>query len=189
MAKALFHKGQRVYVKSVGTWATIEQVVPHWVSNVEEPIRVHYEVGLGRVFGGHELVCPEQDRRSDDPDVENWRIMRLRAHWEFEGSNPNDPRSGTFPVVVTDERDWGGWRTPKAEYDRDPERIDFQARIIANAPALLRIVREFVKLADEGVAIPDELKPLLDRARDVRRRVYVSDDDVLGPIASEIAAE
>ena len=37
MAKALFHKSQRVFVKPVGTWAVIEHVVPHWVKDVDEP--------------------------------------------------------------------------------------------------------------------------------------------------------
>ncbi len=30
MAKALFHKSQRVFVKPVGTWAIVEKVIPHW---------------------------------------------------------------------------------------------------------------------------------------------------------------
>ena len=38
MAKAQFHKNQRVYVKPVGTWALIEHVVPHWAKGIEEPI-------------------------------------------------------------------------------------------------------------------------------------------------------
>ena len=42
MAKALFHKSQRVFVKPVGTWALIEKVVPHWVKDVDEPLRVTY---------------------------------------------------------------------------------------------------------------------------------------------------
>ena len=48
MAKALFHKSQRVFVKPVGTWATVEHVVPHWVKDVNEPLRVTYDCGLGR---------------------------------------------------------------------------------------------------------------------------------------------
>ena len=35
MAKAVFHKNQRVYVSSVGTWAMVEQVVPQWAKGVE----------------------------------------------------------------------------------------------------------------------------------------------------------
>ena len=48
MAKAQFHKNQRVYVRPVGTWAVIERVVPQWVKDMDEPLRIHYDVGLGR---------------------------------------------------------------------------------------------------------------------------------------------
>ena len=40
MARAQFHKNQRVYVRPVGTWAQIERVVPHWTKGLEEPIRM-----------------------------------------------------------------------------------------------------------------------------------------------------
>ena len=59
MAKAQFHKNQRVYVKPVGTWALIEHVVPHWAKGLDEPIRVHYDVGLGREFAAEELLSEE----------------------------------------------------------------------------------------------------------------------------------
>ena len=55
MAKALFHKNQRVFVRPVGTWAIIERVVPQWVKDVPEPLRVFYDVGLGRDFVATEL--------------------------------------------------------------------------------------------------------------------------------------
>jgi hypothetical protein len=45
MAKAQFHKNQRVYVKPVGTWALIERVIPHWAKGLDEPLRVYYDVG------------------------------------------------------------------------------------------------------------------------------------------------
>ena len=48
MAKAVFHKNQRIYVKTVGTWSTIERVVPHWAKGLDEPLRIFYDVGLGR---------------------------------------------------------------------------------------------------------------------------------------------
>ena len=35
MAKAQFHKNQRVYVKPVGTWALVEHVVPHWAKGID----------------------------------------------------------------------------------------------------------------------------------------------------------
>ena len=59
MAKAQFHKNQRVYVKPVGTWALIEHVVPHWAKGIDEPIRIHYDVGLGREFAAEELLSEE----------------------------------------------------------------------------------------------------------------------------------
>ena len=70
MAKASFHKNQRVYVKPVGTWALIEHVVPHWAKGIDEPIRIHYDVGLGREFAAEELLSEEplgqSPRRSAD---------------------------------------------------------------------------------------------------------------------------
>ena len=50
MAKAQYHKNQRVYVKPVGTWALVERVIPHWAKGLDEPLRVFYDVGLGREF-------------------------------------------------------------------------------------------------------------------------------------------
>ncbi len=60
MAKAQFHKNQKVWVETVGAWAVIEKIVPVWAKGFEEPVRITYEVGLGRDFHGHEL-------RSEDP--------------------------------------------------------------------------------------------------------------------------
>ena len=33
MAKAIYHKHQRVFVRPVGTWALVEQVKPQWVKD------------------------------------------------------------------------------------------------------------------------------------------------------------
>lgn len=56
MAKAQFHKHQRVYVKPVGSWAVVEKVVPHWTKGLDEPLRIFYDVGLGREFDADELT-------------------------------------------------------------------------------------------------------------------------------------
>ena len=48
MAKAQFHRNQKVWVASVGTWAVIERIVPIWAKGFDEPVRVTYDVGLGR---------------------------------------------------------------------------------------------------------------------------------------------
>jgi hypothetical protein len=55
MAKAQFHKNQRVFVRTVGTWSVIEKVIPQWAKGIDEPLRVFYDVGLGRDFAGEEL--------------------------------------------------------------------------------------------------------------------------------------
>ena len=55
MAKAKYHKSQRVFVKPVGTWAHVEAVVPKWVKGCEEPIKISYECGMVRAFAQEEL--------------------------------------------------------------------------------------------------------------------------------------
>lgn len=178
MAKALFSKGQRVFVKPVGTWATVEQIMPQWVKGVEEPLKVFYDLGLGREFQGHELAAETRESRTDDFTAETWRLARMKNRWLTDGEaiRHRHPQPGTYPVVVTDEQDWGGWRVPSAEYDRDPERIEFQARILANALKMLRVTRDLAAFAteyDEGV--PDKLKDIYGAANDILRNVYETD--------------
>jgi len=57
--KANFHKNQRVYVKPVGTWAAVEKVVPQWAKGIDEPLRIFYDVGLGREFAAEELQAEQ----------------------------------------------------------------------------------------------------------------------------------
>ena len=69
-------------------------------------------------------------------------------------------------MVVTDTADWGGWRVPGAEYDRDPAKIEAQARLIAAAPALMQVAQSLVDLAAEA---PDDAPPaVLALAREAR---------------------
>lgn len=180
MAKATFHKGQRVYVRTVGTWAQIEAVLPQWVKGVEEPLRITYDVGLGRDFAAHELQgeVKEVDR---DPafDPENWRLMRLagRLGYVKPGADANAAVNGTFPVIVTDERDWGGWRVPAAEYDRDPERVEQQARVIAQAMRMKRVVQDLARMIDrELVGAPAPVLELARQAEQVLADIYAADD-------------
>jgi hypothetical protein len=64
-------------------------------------------------------------------------------------------------VVVTDANDWGGWRVPGAEYDRDPHKIEFQARLLTMSPRLLTLARQVVRLVEESNgAAPQELQAL-----------------------------
>src|SRR5436305_9169171 len=168
MAKAQFHKNQRVYVKPVGTWALIEHVVPHWAKGLDEPIRIHYDVGLGREFAAEELLSEEPLGDKTPNDAQVWRVIRARNKWQPAEDCARHPVPGTYPVVVTGEAEWGGWRVPGAEYDLTPERIEHQARLIANAPRLAGMANELVEWARRsGEEMPADLVQLAHDAQDL----------------------
>lgn len=172
MAKALFHRGQRVFVKPVATWATVERVVPHWVKGVEEPIRVLYDVGLGREFNGSELLG-ESGAHADDLEGQSWRVLRLRNRMGLDHAEISHPYPGSFPVVVTDEIDWGGWRVPAAEYERDPRKIEHQALVIANALKMLRITQALARFSEaEPGRVPEALQEPVRQAQRVLSSIY-----------------
>jgi len=171
MAKAQFHKNQRVYVKPVGTWALIEHVVPHWAKGIEEPIRVHYDVGLGREFAAEELLS-EEPVSGNPHDGTQWRVVRARNKWQPTEDCARHPLPGTYPVVVTGDSDWGGWRVPGAEYDLDPARIEEQARLIASAPRLAACADRLVQWARKsGEDMPQDLAELAHDAQDTLAQV------------------
>ncbi len=134
MAKALFQRNQRVWVDCVGVWGVIERLTPVWAKGFEEPVKITYDLGLGREFQGHELRAEEPTGL--DVDGAHWRLLRAKNKWQQPTDCAHHPFPGTYPVVVTDAQDWGGWRTPGAEYDRDPIKMERQARLITKAPAL-----------------------------------------------------
>ena len=170
MARAQFQKGQKVWVECVGAWAQIEKVQPVWAKGFEEPVRVTYDVGLGREFLGHELLLPTEDPAAAIGD--SWRLMRARNKWQTAEDCPHHPFPGTYPVVVTDKADWGGWRVPGAEYDRDPDQIEFQARLIAAAPKLMALARRMVTAVDDAPEdAPPEMQLLARDARTVLKAV------------------
>ncbi len=194
MAKALFHKNQRVYVKPVGTWAIVERVIPHWVKDVEEPLRITYDVALGREFTAGELlseaVMHGRNTLADDAAAqEKWRVFRMKNRWQGGDCDGHHPYPGTFPVVTTDDHDWGGWRVPGAEYDRDPQRIEHQARMIVNAPEMLRVIRTLCECASEQPEnVPDELMAAAKRGVSILRHVYEATDappNAETPVAAE----
>lgn len=161
MAKAQFHKNQRIYVKPVGTWAIIERVLPQWAKGLDEPIRVHYDVGLGRDFTAEELQAETAAPLELDTGGQSWRLIRVRNKWQSEEDSAHHPFPGTFPTVVTNEKDWGGWRVPGAEYDLDPLKIETQARIILNALPMLNVIQGFVEYVDnEPENVPDQIRQL-----------------------------
>jgi len=61
MAKAVFHRNQRVWVESVGAWAVVEKIVPVWAQGFDEPVKISYDVGLGRNFQANELRAEQED--------------------------------------------------------------------------------------------------------------------------------
>lgn len=177
MARAQFQKGQKVWVECVGAWAQIEKVQPVWAKGFEEPVRVTYDVGLGREFLGHELLLPVEDPAAEIG--QNWRLMRARNKWQAAEDTPHHPFPGTYPVVVTDKADWGGWRVPGAEYDRDPEQIEFQARLIAAAPQLMALAERLTAAVDEA---PDDAPPeVVAMAREARAVLKTVTDVLAAP--------
>lgn len=169
MAKAVFQRNQRVWVESVGVWGVVEKITPVWARGFDEPIKVTYDLGLGREFQAHEL-------RPEDPTVspngENWRLLRAKNKWQQPADCPHHPFPGTYPVVVTDPQDWGGWRTPGAEYDRDPIKMERQARLIEKAPALQAIALELMEyVSDVPEDAPPAILALAERAAAIERYV------------------
>ncbi|MNE92497.1 hypothetical protein D3C80_1902270 [compost metagenome] len=61
---------------------------------------------------------------------------------------------------------------PGAEYDRDPQRVEFQARLIAAAPDLMELARELMASVAEA---PDDAPPeslrLARKAQSILRRM------------------
>ena len=183
MARAQFQKGQKVWVECVGAWAQIEKVQPVWAKGFEEPVRVTYDVGLGREFLGHELLLPTDDPAANTGD--SWRLMRARNKWQVADDCPHHPFPGTYPVVVTDKADWGGWRVPGAEYDRDPDQIEFQARLIAAAPRLMALATQLASSVDEA---PDDAPPELQMLAREARTVLKTITDVLAAPSDGVPA-
>lgn len=170
MAKAKFHKSQRVYVKPVGTWAYVEAVVPKWVKGCDEPIKISYDCGMGREFAQEELAEESTGLQLTGGNGLDgtWRVVRGHNRWKSAEQCGHHPYPGTHPTVVTSDRDWGGWRVPGAEYDLDPFRVERQALIIARAPALMKLLEEFVQHAEHE---PENLSDDLVKLAQVARRV------------------
>jgi hypothetical protein len=166
MARAQFHKNQRVYVRTVGTWALVERVVPQWTKGLEEPLRVYYDVGLGREFVAEELEAEASEPQVGD--VEPWRVMRAPNKWQSPSETVNHPYPGTHPVVVTGEAEWGGWRVPGAEYALSPDRIERQARMIASTPMLASLVSRIAEWSHTE-SVPPSLLELVGECTEVAR--------------------
>lgn len=167
MARAQFHKNQRVYVRPVGTWALVERVIPHWTKGLEEPLRVFYDVGLGREFGADELQGESTEISGRSEAEERWRVVRGPNKWQSATETASHPYPGTHPVVVTGEAEWGGWRVSGAEYAGSPDRMEHQAKLIASSPRLASIVRQLHEWARQSSGqVPDSLQSLVQESAD-----------------------
>ena len=183
MARAQFQKGQKVWVECVGAWAHIEKVQPVWAKGFDEPVRVTYDVGLGREFLANELALPA-DEIATAAGMGDWRLLRARNKWQQADDCPHHPFPGTYPVVVTDDADWGGWRVPGAEYDRDPDRMELQARLIAAAPRLMALAEALIEVVSES---PDDAPPvMLDLARQARAALSDVTETVAPPSTASV---
>ena len=172
MAKAQFHRHQRVWVESVGAWAVIEKIIPVWAKGFGEPVRVTYDVGMGREFLASELRAEQPNADPAEEDAGVWRILRARNKWQQPEDCIHHPFPGSYPVVVTDAQDWGGWRVPGAEYDRDPHKIEVQARMIVSSAKLLQLARDLEQWVGEtSEEAPLELQELARRAAEMLRFV------------------
>jgi hypothetical protein len=167
MARAHFHKNQRVYVRTVGTWALVERVVPHWTKGLEEPLRIHYDVGLGREFGVDELQAEDSEPPLGE-DEERWHVVRAPNKWQSASETASHPHPGTHPVVVTGEVEWGGWRVPGAEYALSPDRVEKQARMIASTPILAALVKGIADWASKET-VPPSLLELVGECKEMVR--------------------
>ncbi len=172
MAKAQFHKNQRVYVKPVGTWAVVENVLPQWAKGLDEPIRVFYDVGLGRDFGPDELQREGALSESSESFSENWRTIRGRNKWQQPEDCGHHPHPGTYPIIITGDSEWGGWRVPGSEYDLDPDRIEMQARIMSSSLRMLGVLQRLLQFVDEDASnLPNDVLSLAKGADEIRRYI------------------
>ena len=131
-----------------------------------------YDVGLGREFHAHELKAEQDGGDLLSEASERWRLLRARNKWQSPEDCPHHPYPGTYPVVVTDANDWGGWRVPGAEYDRAPGKVEMQARLIGSAPQLLKLARELAELVHEMPEdAPAEVRRLAEEALRIDRYV------------------
>jgi hypothetical protein len=129
------------------------------------------------------LLLPREDPAANAG--ETWRLMRARNKWQTADDCPHHPFPGTYPVVVTDKADWGGWRVPGAEYDRDPDQIEFQARLIAAAPRLMALAERLAASIDEA---PDDAPPEMQMlARDARAVLKTVTDVLTTPAEGSVA--
>ena len=101
------------------------------------------------------------------PAGRKWRIVRAHNRWQAPQETTNHPFPGTYPVVVTGEADWGGWRVPGSEYALSPMRMEQQARMIASTPQMIALLKELVETAKKSPETPMAMREQLKKAAGV----------------------
>src|SRR5262249_36995115 len=126
-------------------------------------------------FAAEELQCETFPTGVVADVSEQWRLVRARNKWKPAEECAHHPYPGTHPQIVTGETDWGGWRVPGAEYDLYPERIERQARMIAQAPKMIAVLQALVDQVKEAPEnAPDEIAALATEANSLIR--YIDQD-------------
>jgi len=103
----------------------------HWAKGIDEPLRVYYDVGLGREFAADEL-------QAEQPLAENGHAATRIGASCAPGINGSRRKiAHAIPSRHLSDRYHGAGRVgrlarPGAEYDLDPLRIERQA---ASSPA------------------------------------------------------
>ena len=167
MAKAKFHKSQRVFVKPVGTWAYVEAVIPTWVKGCPEPLDINYDCGMGREFEQDELEEESVALQNNAANgVGTWRILRGHNRWK------SPEQCGHIPILARIP-----WRTrlgrleSGAEYDLDPYRIERQAEIIVRAPIFMKLLEDVEYADPEAENLGEDLTKLAQIARRILSEV------------------
>ena len=79
-------------------------------------------------------------------------------------------------------------RVPGAEYDRDPHKIEFQARLITCAPRMLALGRALVKLVDESAGdAPPELQRIAEEFAKLDRHFREAPSATSTPTQAQVA--
>jgi hypothetical protein len=98
---------------------------------------------------------------------DKWRIVRAHTRWQEPQETTGHPFPRTYPVVVTGEADWGGWRVPGSEYALGPARMEQQARMIASTPQMMALLKELVDIGKKSPETPMSMREQLKKAAGV----------------------
>ena len=149
MAKAQFHQAPEGLGRGgrrLGHASSASS--PIWAKGFDEPVRITYDVGLGREFRGEDLRAdshvrrrPSRGRRaaSGASCARATSGRRRRTAATIRCPAPSRWSSPTPPTGAA-----GGCRGPSTT--ATPTSIEHQARLVVSAPKLMRLARELAAL-------------------------------------------